>query len=56
MIHARGSSPIGRNAASIVIPLAPLFEGSATRDPLFPGPSIFRAKQNRQHRNFIGGK
>jgi hypothetical protein len=57
MIHATDSSLVNANAAGAlawngtgtVIP-------SGTRDLLFPGPSIFRAKQNRRQRNSIGGK
>ncbi len=40
---------VNTNAASTVIL-------SEAKDLLFPGPSIFRAKQNRHQRNFIGGK
>jgi hypothetical protein len=56
MVHATHDSLTTMDAARVVILLAPIFEGSEAKDLLFPGPSIFRAKQNRNHRNSMGGK
>jgi hypothetical protein len=55
-VTAHAVRTVTTNAASTVILLAPILEGSEAKDLLFPGPSIFRAKQNLHHRNFIGGK
>jgi len=49
MIRASYDSLVTMHAARIVIM-------REAKDPFFPGPSIFRAKHNRKHRNSIGGK